>query len=349
MNKTKSLILSTTIYALIISGCTSTEEIPRGEFATGVIIVNEGNFTESNGSVGFYNESSSETTQDIFNNANEISPGGLIQSVYFYDDMAFVIDQLGNRIEVVEAETFKSIAVIDEGLRTPRYMVVAEGKGYGSNWGNFDINYDLPDSYVAVIDLESFTVTKSIETDNGSEGLVVYGEQVYVANSYSTTIEEIDPATDVITSSTSVAAGPIGFAEDKNGKVWVLSSSFFNGSALSQIDLSTNEVLKSFGISESAKSLNANGAGDQLYYLSTPYDADAQVKMLSIDDVEDTKDALISSPNLYGLGIDPTSGLIYLGNHNGFQGNGTVLRYDGPEMKDNFPAGVAPNGFVFRK
>ena len=349
MNNTKSLILSTTIYALIISGCTSTEETPRGEFASGVIIVNEGSFTESNGSVGFYNESSSETNQDIFNIANGISPGGLIQSVYFYEDMAFIIDQLSGRIEVVEAETFKSIAVIDQGLSTPRYMVVARGKGYVSNWGNFDINYNLPDSYVAVIDLENFAVSKSIETNNGSEGLVVYGEHVYVANSYSNTIEEIDPATDAIISSISVAAGPVGFAEDKHSKIWVLSNDYFAGSALSQLDLSTKEVMKSFVISESAKSLNMNSTGDHLYYLSSPYDAVAEVKMLSIDDVEDAEDALISSPNLYGLGIDPNSGLIYLGNHNGFQGNGTVLRYDGPEMKDNFPAGVAPNGFVFRK
>lgn len=349
MTKPNLFILSCAVAALIISGCTNTEEAPRGEFSTGVIIVNEGNFTESNGSVGFYSESSSETTQDIFNNANGVSPGGLIQSVYFYDNMAFIIDQLGSRIEIVEAETFKSIAVIDQGLSTPRYMVVAGGKGYVSNWENFDANYDLPNSYVAVIDLESFTVTKSIESDNGSEGLVVYGEHVYVANSYSNTIEEIDPITDAITSSTTVATGPVGFAEDMNGKVWVLSSSFFAGSALSQLDLSTKEVLKSFGISESAKSLNTNGAGDTLYYLSTPYGTDAEVKMLSIDVVEDAEEPLITSPNLYGLGVDPISGIIYLGNHNGFQGNGTVLRYEGPNLKDNFPAGVAPNGFVFRK
>ena len=137
MKKTKFLILTWAVSALFISGCESTEETPRGEFATGVIIVNEGNFTESNGSIGFYNESSSEVIQDIFNNANGVSPGGIIQSVYFYNDMAFIIDQLGSRIEVVEAETFKSIAVIDAGLSTPRYMVVSDGKGYVSNWGQF--------------------------------------------------------------------------------------------------------------------------------------------------------------------------------------------------------------------
>jgi len=349
MKNAKSFILSCAVAILFISGCSQTEEPPRGEFASGVIIVNEGNFTESNGSIGFFDESNLEVTQDIFNKANRVSPGGIIQSIYFYNDLAFIIDQVGNRIEVVEAETFKSIAVIEVGLCTPRYMVVAGGKGYVTNWGNFDDNYDLPDSYVAVIDLENFIVVKSIETGNGSEGLVVYGEQVYVANSYTNNIEAIDPATDAITGSISVATGPIAFAEDKNGKVWVLSSSYFSGSALTQLDLSTEKVLKSFPVSASAKSLNTNGTGDHLYYLSTPFGTDAEVRMLFIDAIEDAGEALIIAPNLYALGVDPTSGLIYLGNHNGFQGNGTVLRYEGSTLKDNFPAGVAPNGFVFRK
>jgi DNA-binding beta-propeller fold protein YncE len=348
MKKLKLVILSWAIFAQVISGCESTEETPRGEYATGVIIVNEGNFTEANGSLGFYNESNSEVIQDIFNNANSVSHGGIIQSVYFYNDMAFIIDQLGSRIEVVEAETFKSIAVIDAGLSTPRYMVVSDGKGYVSNWGNFDADDDVLDSYVAVIDLEDFVVTKSIKTGNGSEGLLVFGENVYVANSYSNTIEEIDPAEDAIVSSLSVATGPIGFAEDINAKVWVLSNSYLSGSALSQLDLSTEKVLKTFTVSPSAKSLNINGGGDQLYYLSTPYGADSEVKMVSIDAEKDATEALIKSANLYGLGIDPITNLIYLGNHNGFQGNGTLLRYEGSVLKDNFAAGVAPNGFVFR-
>jgi YVTN family beta-propeller protein len=349
MKNLKLLKISLAVAALFLSACSTVEETPRGEFAEGIIIVNEGNYTESNGSIGYYDETKSEVTQDIFEKANDVSSGGIIQSVYFYNDMAFIIDQVGNRIEVVEAETFKSIAVIEEGLNTPRYMVVEGGKGYVSNWGSFDSNYDLPNSYVAVVDIESFNVIKSIETGNGSEGLLVFGEHVYVANSYSNTIEEIDPATDTIISSISVATGPLSFAEDKNGKVWVLSSSFFAGSVLSQIDLVTEEVLKAFPISPSAKSLIIDGAGDHLYYLSTPYGSDAEVKMLSIDATEDAGEALIILPNLYGLNVDPVSGLIYLGNHNGFQGNGTVLRYKGPTFIDNFPAGVAPNGFVFRK
>ena len=256
---------------------------------------------------------------------------------------------MGNRIEIVEAETFNSLATIDQGLITPRYMVVANGKGYVSNWGDYDANYNLPDSYVAVVDLESFTISKTIKTDSGSEGMIAIGGNIYVANSSSNTVEMIDTSVDAVTSSISVARGPTNMVEDKNAKVWVLSNDFFEGSALSQVDLSSEQVLKSFPIGEAARSLNINGTGDQLYYLSAPYSSDAEVKMVSIGATKDTLEALIVEPNLYGLGVDPVTGTIYLGNHNSFQGNGTVIRYEGNVLLDSFAAGIAPNGFVFWK
>jgi YVTN family beta-propeller protein len=349
MKRTKFTIVSLVLLTLIIAGCSNPEEVPKGEFSSGVFIVNEGNFSESNGSVGFYNESNLAIDLDIFEKANGVSSGGVIQSIYFYQNLAFILDQVGNRIEVVEAETFKSVATISSGFNTPRYMVVANGKGYVSNWGAFDTNlFDFPDSYVAVVDLQSYTVTKSIKTANGSEGLLAYGGKVYVANSYSNTIEIIDPETDEVSGSMTVAHGPLGFTEDKNGKIWVLSSSFTAGSALSQVDLATKRILKSFLVGASAKSLNINGAGDKLYYLTAPFGSDAEVKEISIDATADADEALITAPNLYGLGVDPKTEVIYLGNHNGFQGNGTVLRYQGGTLLDTFAAGIAPNGFVFR-
>ena len=349
MKKVNTLIVTVVLLALSTSSCSNTEEVPKGEFATGVIIVNEGNFNEVNGTIGFYNESKAEVSQDIFEKANGVATGGSLQSIYFNENLAFIIDQVGHRIEVVEAETFKSVALIDQALNTPRYIVVANGKGYVSNWGSYDANYNLPESYVAVVDLESFTISKTIKTDNGTEGMIVFGGNVYVANSNSNTVEKIDTSNDTVTSSISVATGPAGMVEDKNGKVWVLSNEFFTESVLSQLDLSTGQVLKSFTIGESAKGLNVNGTGDQLYYLSAPFAGDAEVKMVSIDATEDAAEALILAPNLYGLGVDPVTGIIYLGNHNGFQGNGTVIRYQGDAILDNFAAGIAPNGFVFRK
>ena len=53
--------------------------------------------------------------------------------------------------------------------------------------------------------------------------------------------------------------------------------------------------------------------------------------------------------NIYGLGIDPFDGTIYLGDNNAFQGNGTVITYDATgNLQGTFAVGRAPSGFAFR-
>ncbi len=349
MRKTRLFILLAVYLAVFTVSCKKTTETPRGKYAVGVFVVNEGNFTEANGSVGFYNPQDQSVVTDVYAEENGVAPGGVLQSVYFYNNLAFIIDQVGSRIEVVEAETFKPVATIETGLSTPRYMVVANGKGYVSNWGPFDSNFNLPESFVAVIDLNDFTISKTIPATSGPEGLFAFGNRVLVAASFAAEVQILDTDNDSFTGKIDVADGPKTFVEDKNGKVWLLSSSYVTGAALSQLDAAAGTVLKSFPVSSSAMRLAINGSGDQLYYLAAPFGADAEVKTVGIDATEDASEALITAPNLYGLGVDPASGIIYVGNHNGFQGNGTVLRYDGATMLDSFAAGVGPNGFVFRQ
>jgi YVTN family beta-propeller protein len=349
--RTKQLtFLSLLAGLLILAGCADKNEVPRGKYAVGVMVVNEGNFGDSDGSIDFYDPATSSVTQDIYGIENEVQTSGVFQSINFNGNYGYLIDQVGHKITVVEAETFKHVSVIDAGLNTPRYMVVANNKGYVSNWGDFDTNFDLPDSYVAVIDLTNFVVLKSIPVGNGAEGLVVFGGNVYVANAYSNTIQVIDTGNDTVVSAFEVANGPLQFAEDHEGKHWVLSSSWQTGASLSQIDFASEEVLKTFEIAGSAKSLAINSAGTELYYLSAPFGADGEVYAVFTSASEAPAEPIITAPNLYGLGVDPGTDQLYLANHNAFQGNGTVLRYQrSGTLIEDFAAGRVPNGFVFRK
>ena len=350
MKPNRLVLLSLFASIMIFASCNESNEIPRGKYAIGVMVVNEGNFAESDGSVGFFDPDTKSVTQDIYSVENDVQTSGVFQSVYFDGGYAWMVDQVGNKVIVVEDETFEHVAVVESGLSTPRYMVIANDKGYISNWGNFDANFDLPDSYVAVVNLETFEVSKTIPVGNGAEGLVVFGGNVYVANSYSNTIQAINTESDEVISTFEVTNGPIQFAEDSKGKHWVLSSSWLTGSALSRLDLPAETVLKSFEIAESSKSLNINGAGTELYYLSAPYGADGEIYAVSTTATEAPVEPVVTAPNLYGLGVDPVSGLLYLANHNAFQGNGTVIRYErNGTLVDDFAAGRVPNGFVFRK
>jgi len=336
------------LFGLSLVSCNDSES-PTGKYTSGIFVVNEGNFTEADGSIDFFTPGNSTVVHDVFKVENGIERGGVIQSIFFDNNRIFIMDQKGNKIDVVKADDFTLIATIDNGLSSPRYMTMINGEAYVSNWGPFDANFQLQESFIAVVNLDSYQVEKSIPTPAGPEALVSFGDQLYVPNSFSNTISVISSSTKTITSQFTVPDGPLQLVEDKNGKWWLLSNSFITGSMLSRLNLNNEEVELSFPIGSSAKSLVFNGSADQLFILTTPFQSEASVLAISIEATEAPVAPIITGPNLYGIGIDPVANIIYLGNSNAFQGNGTVIRYstDG-QMIDSFSVGRGPNSFLFR-
>ncbi|MCF6359737.1 MAG: hypothetical protein L3J29_03145 [Cyclobacteriaceae bacterium] len=333
---------------IITSACKKEEEVPRGEYASGVIVVNEGNFFDADGGFGFYDPASSEATQDIYQKVNNEIISGTFQSMHTFDGKSYLIDQAGHKIVVVEAETFKYVATINSGLNTPRYMAITNGKGYVSNWGTYNaVTYTYSDPFIAVLNLDNFSVEKTLNSEAGVEGMIALGFKVYVASSGTNKVQVIDSETDEFVDGISVANGPRLFAEDGNGRLWVLCNDYVT-SSLSKIDFASNKVT-SFEIAGSAKSISANGDGSSIYYSCNPYQAPAQIFKIGNDATFAPQEAFITGENFYGLGVNPTDETIYVGRSNGAN-NGTVIRYntDGTEL-DNFASGRFPNGFEFRK
>ncbi len=333
---------------LVVAGaCKKEEEVPRGEFASGVLVVNEGNFSDADGTLSFYNPTNEEVTQDIYKKATNETLAGVFQSVFTADGKTYIIDQVGSKITVVESETFKLLGTISEGLDVPRYMTVANGKGYVTNWGPFDANFQLPDSYVAVIDLNNFTVSKKLNTANGAEGIISLNNTVYVAASGDNTVHVIDTQKDEITGGFEVPSGPRQFTEDANGRLWVLCNNYIT-SNLAKIDVANSRVATQFEIAGSAKSITSNANGTKIYYLCTPWGSPGQVFVIANDASFAPQEALITGDNFYGLGVSDDE-TIYIGRSNGAD-NGTVIRYNSEGTAlDNFAAGRFPNSFEFRK
>lgn len=333
---------------VIASACKKKEEVPRGEYATGVIVINEGNFGDADGSFGFFDPSTETSTQDIYEKSNDETVSGLFQSIFTYEDKSYLIDQTGHKIVVVEAETFKYIATISEDLYTPRYMTVTNGKGYVSNWGPYDNNWQLPDSYIAVIDLTTYTVSNSINTANGIEGMITVDNMVYAAASGSNEVQVIDPEKDEIVNGFETPFGPRLFAEDANGRLWVLCNDYVT-SNLVKIDITNQTISASFEIAGGAKSIDVNGSGSKIYYLSAPWGAPTAIYAVDNSATFAPQEPIISGDSFYGFGVEPSDETIYVGLST-FTGNGTIVRYnsDGTEL-DNFAAGRNPNGFEFRK
>jgi YVTN family beta-propeller protein len=335
---------------LALSCNTDEEVVPVGKYENGVLISNEGGFFESDGSAGFFDLQTEETNNKVFETENGRPFGGLMQSIGIHGNIAYLIDNKGSRVEIVDANTFESLGTLHESLSGPRYFISEGQVGFVSNWGvlNFDtFQYDGP--MLSILNTETNIITQTIEVPAQPEGMIISGGNLYVSSQGSSTITVIDIESLEAIETIEVAFGPSHFVEDKNGNIWVTCME----GLLMKIDPRTNEVTEEIQVPNLLGKLAIDGAGENIYLLTNTWAPDFSytenaVLKLNIGTPENQA-SIFSTKNLYGIGVDPESDIIYLANSNAFQGNGTIIRIDsnGTEI-DNFPAGRGPNGFVFR-
>ena len=182
--KIAKLIFKLFLLSLVFTACSNnTEEIPEvtGRYNSGLIISAEGSFGNKDGSISYVNNSLNRlATNFMYSGVNNAQLGGLVQSIAFTDTEAYIVLNDVNTIVVVDRFTFKKITEIKTGLGNPRYMAVANGKGYVTNWGS---GSDTTDDYLAIIDLENNTIeSETIPLDNGVERILAKNNKLYISH-----------------------------------------------------------------------------------------------------------------------------------------------------------------------
>ena len=342
-----SLLIVLLVFAF---SCQNDDEVtPLGKYSEGVLISNEGNFSDGDGSTGFYSITSKEVSFKIFENENGRPFGGLMQSIGIHDKYAYLINNLGSSIEIVDVSTFESIKQILAGLSNPRYFASEGTSAFISNWGPYAEDFSSPESFLAVLDTEENLLGEKIEVPSRPEGLITNNGKLFVSSLASSVITVIDVSTKEVVGSIEVGFGPSNFVQDKSGFLWVICS---DGS-LMKIDPAANTVLEEVNIPNPSGKLAIDGSGETLYVLTSTYAPDfsyTENGVLKLNTASpQLQTEIFATENLYGIGVDPESNIIYLANSNAFLGNGTIIRIDSEGIEiDNFPSGRGPNGFVFR-
>ena len=330
-------------------------EDDKGNFRNGVFIINEGNFTDKDGSISWYDFDSSKVILKVYEIANEIPFAGTLQSIAFNNEKGYFIDNSG-RLEIVDEKTFLALNRLTD-FDIPRYMAFSGNKGYVTDWGPYGLDFSSTESYVAVIDLENDTIITKIDTESRPEGILVVEGKLYVANSNSTRITVISPDTDEIEKTITVPFGPSQLRLDKNGNIWVTCIGSWDGpSTLVEINSATGLVETQVELTGDKLNgrLSLNGEGDELYFMTERWSVDYTytenaVFKIPVDFQGSGIEAIITGQNFYGLGVDPVNDVLYIADANAFSGNGTVIRYDsdGNEI-DDLAVGRGPRDFVFR-
>ncbi len=170
------------VLALIVFGLASCKKDPvvKGEFEDGIFVVNEGNFGQGNASLSFIPAGNNHAEINIFKNANNQALGDQAQSIALSGDNAYIVVTGSNKVEVADRYSMKKQATIGNGLQTPRYFEpINATTALVSCWGDTS---DSTDDYLAIVNMNSNTVTGTIPVDLGPEKMLKSDDYLFVAH-----------------------------------------------------------------------------------------------------------------------------------------------------------------------
>lgn len=332
-----------------LSSCTQEANPGEGEYGPGIFVVNEGNFGSNNASVSFIDRADGQSYNDIYSQANNgVLLGDVAQSILIHDGKAYIVVNNSSKIEVVDGITFKHSATIS-GLTLPRFMTVQGNKAYLTQWVSLSGN-----GKVSVIDLATNTIGTEIPVGVLPERMLLQDNHLYVTNSNDTVVHIINTTTDAVETTVTVGDWPSYIVSDANGLLWVLCSGVPawagtpTAGSLVAIDPQTHAVVHDFtfpGNTANPAHLCIDPSGNRLFYFYN-----GGVYAMGITDGNLPSTPLFPAPlGIYGMGIDPASGMLYVADAGSFTASGWVRWHSvstGAAI-DSASVGLAPNSFFF--
>ncbi|MEX0724096.1 MAG: DUF5074 domain-containing protein [Gracilimonas sp.] len=347
----KQILLLPILFLLIITGCNTNNSGGDEVELSGVYVLNEGNFGQANASITSYNPEAENVSQNLFESANGRPIGDLLHSATLIDDKLFLVVNNSHKIEVVEPESFTSIATIEiANEASPRFIVKAgDSKAYVTNlYGNS----------VSIIDLASLEETGTISVGANPEGIAVVGNRAYVANSgfgSGNTVSVIDTATDEVLEEIMVGDNPVGVQSDESGRVWIVCVGLYDDYQTEGTDESTpgKIVVLNGETGEEISVIETGGKPGDLVLnteAGTGYLSNGTIFEINTSTYEIVSENFIDR-SYYALGLSTSAdGEISLwgADAGNFSQNGTVYQFNTSGVKvDSFSTGIIPGHFYF--
>ncbi len=349
----KANVFLISILAISLLACSKSEDTaPAGKYSSGVFIVNEGQFQTGTGTVSFLNRDSKMVENDIFQMVNNRPIGNILQSLQIHNDRAYLVVNNAKKVEVVQAWDFKEVGTI-QGLEMPRYFIgIDEKKGYISQWGAGGL-----EGSIKVVDLQTNTITKTIQVGRGAEKMLKVDNKVFVTCNggfgNDNRVFIIDNQKDEVSATINTPDNANSLVLDANNKIWITCNgrSQWNGMAsvtvspaqLIRINPTNNQIEQNFAFDRHGLNNLVINAGRNLLF----YTYSGRVFSQNINS------GISANPlirrGFYGLGHDATTDLLYAADAGNFSSNGKIIRFNPSGVAvDSMTVGIAPNGFYFR-
>ncbi len=347
----KKLVMALSV-VLLTFACNNDDDnatqVPLGAYENGLFITNEGNYNQGNGTVSFVSDDLSIVENNVFFNVNNSLLGDTVQSIGFNGDLAYIVVNNSQKIEVVNRYTFASVATISSGLLNPRFITFASGKGYVTNWGD---GFDPSDDYVAVLNLTTNTIESTIAVEEGPEKIISNGNTIYVAHqggySQNNVISVINTTTNSV-SIVNVGDVPNSIQMVGQNSLYVLCAgtpSYAGEETAGQlfvINTTNNTVQNSYDFTTQQHPSNLVYDNNSLYYM-----LDGGIYQMNAGALTLPTTAEFDNVYFYGMAID--NGKLFAADAGNFTSNGFLRVYDlsTKTLTSSKEVGIIPNGIYF--
>jgi len=355
--KFSKLVFLTLACSVFLTSCSHDDDpvvdTPLGSYDNGVLILNQGGFGHGDASVSYLSDDFATQQNNIFSVVNpSITLGDTAQDLGFYQNLAFIVLNYSNKIEVVNRYTMAHVATVSSGLNNPRYIAFSNGKGYVTNWGD---GTNASDDYVAVLNLTTYSVSSTIQVAEGPERIVENDNKLYIAHAggygYGSTISVINAATNALTTIINVGDVPNSL-EINDGTLYVLcggkpsyAPSETAGSFV-KINLTNNTVTTAVNFPAATHPSNLDIVDNNLFYT---IGASIYKSTLSATTLPSTALFSTTAQGIYGVySFAVQNDKIYVGDAGDYNSNGKIYVYSSTgALEHNYTVGVIPAGFYF--
>ncbi len=347
MKKAVKLILA----LIFISSMFSCDKAPQQEPLTllpdsikgGIFVLNEGNFNKSNATLDYIDMVDNKYYNDVYKVANGKALGDVLQSMNIINDNVYLVVNNSSKIEVINKNTFKSIATISN-LLSPRYIIqVSTNTAYVS---------DEYDNTIAVLDLPTHNIIKKIKTKTWTERMLLIGNKVWVTAPFSNSIFSINIFTNEIQDSLQLSYGTNYIQPQNDSIFWVLCS----GDAIKKINASlykiktqndTFSITKQFEFAAQKRPshLLIDSKSNTLFWLNT------NIYKMNVNDsvLPQSPFVYADGKNFYSMAYNKKQNEIYVSDALDFIQKSKVYRYqtDNGLLKGRFDSGIITGDFYF--
>lgn len=319
-----------------------------------VYVVCEGNFNSGHGTLYVYDKHTDSVFGDLYKSVNSQQLGDVFQSMTKIGDRYFLCVNNSDKLVAVNASDLTLAGSLR--IAKPRYILaVSATKAYvTSEYSN----------KVYVLDPQQIVITDSLVLPFvNTEGMCLYNSSAFICtwDTGCNAVYKVDVSTNKIVQTIKVAGyAPQEAILDKEQMLWVLSGDqpppYSKTCALTRLDPSTGDVLASYVFPAAADAFKPvfNASRDTLYFIEADYFGGISyngIYRMGIHEATLPSQPFVagrSFQNFWAVGVDPETGLVFIGDPKGFNQKGVVYVYrtDGIAV-DSFAVGEGPGHFLF--